>query len=116
MGKLFHCTIPHTPFDVVAWHGNYAPYKYDLNKFCAMNSVTFDHPDPSIFTVLTCPSDEVQYCTCDIYLFSLSLFYFILFCLYYILLYIDFSFVPILMLTSSSLMISLLFIFHIFYL
>ena len=59
MGKLFSCQQHHTPYNVVAWHGNYAPYKYDLRKFCAMNSVTFDHPDPSIFTVLTCPSDEV---------------------------------------------------------
>ena len=59
-GKLFSCKLRHTPFDVVAWHGNYAPYKYDLRKFCAMNSVTFDHPDPSIFTVLTCPSSEVH--------------------------------------------------------
>ena len=59
-GKLFSCKLRHTPFDVVAWHGNYAPYKYDLRKFCAMNSVTFDHPDPSIFTVLTCPSSEVR--------------------------------------------------------
>ena len=60
MGSLFTCKQKHTPYNVVAWHGNYAPYKYDLRKFCAMNSVTFDHPDPSIFTVLTCPSDEVK--------------------------------------------------------
>ena len=45
-----------SPFNVVAWHGNYAPYKYDLSKFCPVNAVSFDHPDPSIFTVLTCPS------------------------------------------------------------
>ena len=45
-----------SPFNVVAWHGNYAPYKYDLSKFCPMNAVSFDHPDPSIFTVLTVPS------------------------------------------------------------
>jgi homogentisate 1,2-dioxygenase len=45
-----------SPFNVVAWHGNYAPYKYDLKKFCPVNSVAFDHPDPSIFTVLTVPS------------------------------------------------------------
>lgn len=42
-GKLFSAKQNHTPFDVVAWHGNYAPYKYDLAKFCAINSVTFDH-------------------------------------------------------------------------
>lgn len=43
-GQLFACALGHSPFDVVAWHGNYAPYKYDLRKFCCMNSVTFDHP------------------------------------------------------------------------
>ena len=41
---------------MVAWHGNYAPYKYDLARFCPLNAVAFDHPDPSVFTVLTCPS------------------------------------------------------------
>lgn len=55
-GRLFSATRSHTPFDVVAWHGNYVPYKYDLRKFCPMNTVRFDHADPSIFTVLTCPS------------------------------------------------------------
>ncbi|CDH58811.1 homogentisate-dioxygenase [Lichtheimia corymbifera JMRC:FSU:9682] len=55
-GKLFSAKQNHIPFDVVAWHGNYAPYKYDLAKFCAVNSVTFDHIDPSIFTVLTAKS------------------------------------------------------------
>ena len=44
-----------SPFNVVAWHGNYYPYKYDLARFCPVNSVRVDHPDPSIFTVLTCP-------------------------------------------------------------
>ena len=46
----------HSPLDVVAWHGNYAPYKYDLARFKAIGSVSFDHRDPSIFTVLTSPS------------------------------------------------------------
>ncbi|KAI8870220.1 GD23768 [Ramicandelaber brevisporus] len=55
-GKLFTLTQDHSPFDVVAWHGNYAPYKYDLAKFCVVNSVSFDHLDPSIFTVLTVKS------------------------------------------------------------
>lgn len=50
------CAQDFSPFNVVAWHGNYAPYKYDLDKFCPMNAVGFDHADPSIFTVLTCPS------------------------------------------------------------
>lgn len=57
-GKLFTASLDHSPFDVVGWHGNYAPYKYDLSLFCAVNSVTFDHPDPSIYTVLTVPSSE----------------------------------------------------------
>lgn len=54
LGGLWAADQEHTPFDVVAWRGNYAPYKYDLARFCALNSVTHDHPDPSIFTVLTC--------------------------------------------------------------
>jgi homogentisate 1,2-dioxygenase len=56
-GKLWRAPIDHSPLDVVAWHGNYAPYKYDLARFNAVNTVTYDHPDPSIFTVLTSPSD-----------------------------------------------------------
>ena len=44
----------HSVFDVVAWHGNYAPYKYDLRNFHAVNTVTVDHSDPSIFTVTAC--------------------------------------------------------------
>lgn len=55
-GQLWETEIDHSPLNVVAWHGNYAPYKYDLTLFNAMNSVNFDHPDPSIFTVLTSPS------------------------------------------------------------
>ena len=51
------CLQTFSPFNVVAWHGNYVPFKYDLSKFCPVNSVSFDHPDPSIFTVLTVPSD-----------------------------------------------------------
>jgi homogentisate 1,2-dioxygenase len=43
LGKLFVAKQDHTPFDVVAWHGNYAPYKYDLAKFCVINSTSFDH-------------------------------------------------------------------------
>lgn len=53
-GRLFESLQSHSCFDVVGWHGNYVPYKYDLRKFNAMGTVTFDHPDPSIFTVLTC--------------------------------------------------------------
>ncbi|PHH85320.1 hypothetical protein CDD83_596 [Cordyceps sp. RAO-2017] len=55
-GRLFETRQPHTPFDVVAWQGNYYPYKYDLGRFNAIGSVSFDHPDPSIFTVLSAPS------------------------------------------------------------
>jgi homogentisate 1,2-dioxygenase len=56
-GGSFHiCEFDQSPLDVVAWHGNYVPYKYDLERFCPMNAVRFDHPDPSIFTVLTAPT------------------------------------------------------------
>lgn len=54
--RLFSCSQDHTPFDVVAWHGSYYPYKYDLARFSVLGSVLFDHPDPSLFTVLTAPS------------------------------------------------------------
>lgn len=55
-GDLFAAKQSHTPFDVVAWHGLYYPYKYDLGRFNAVGSISFDHPDPSIFTVLSAPS------------------------------------------------------------
>ncbi|HWD99688.1 MAG TPA: homogentisate 1,2-dioxygenase, partial [Bryobacteraceae bacterium] len=55
-GALWSAAIDHSPLDVVAWHGNYVPYKYDLAKFNCINTVSFDHPDPSIYTVLTAPS------------------------------------------------------------
>jgi homogentisate 1,2-dioxygenase len=57
-GSLWTSTLPHSPFDVVAWHGNAAPYRYDLTRFNTINTVSFDHPDPSIFTVLTSPGDS----------------------------------------------------------
>jgi homogentisate 1,2-dioxygenase len=53
LGKLWTAEIDHSPLDVVGWHGNYAPYKYDLAHFNCINTVSFDHPDPSIYTVLT---------------------------------------------------------------
>jgi homogentisate 1,2-dioxygenase len=56
LGRLWEASIDHSPLDVVAWHGNHAPYKYDLARFNCINSVSFDHPDPSIFTVLTSPT------------------------------------------------------------
>ena len=56
-GHLWRADIGHSPLDVVGWHGNCAPYRYDLRRFNAIGSISFDHPDPSIFTVLTAPSD-----------------------------------------------------------
>ncbi len=56
-GNLWSARIDHSPLDVVAWHGNYVPYKYDLARFNTINTVSVDHPDPSIFTVLTSPSE-----------------------------------------------------------
>jgi homogentisate 1,2-dioxygenase len=56
LGRLWAAEIDHSPLDVVAWHGNFAPYKYDLATFNCINSVSFDHPDPSIYSVLTSPS------------------------------------------------------------
>ena len=56
-GNLWRADIGHSPLDVVGWHGNYAPYKYDLRRFNAIGSISFDHPDPSIFLVLNSPSD-----------------------------------------------------------
>jgi len=68
-GRLWSAKIDHSPLDVVAWHGNYAPYKYDLAKFNVINTVSFDHPDPSIFTVLTSPSEIPGLANCDFVIF-----------------------------------------------
>jgi len=68
-GHLFKCVQEHSCFDVVAWHGNYVPYKYDLWKFCTVNSVAYDHMDPSIFTVMTAPSLNPGVAICDLALF-----------------------------------------------
>lgn len=68
-GNLWSCEIDHSPLDVVAWHGNYAPYKYDLRRFNTIGSISFDHPDPSIFTVLTSPSGEAGVANCDFVIF-----------------------------------------------
>ncbi|KAL6232247.1 Homogentisate 1,2-dioxygenase [Aspergillus navahoensis] len=67
--RLFSARQDHTPFDIVAWHGNYYPYKYDLGRFNTMGSVSFDHPDPSIYTVLTGPSDHVGTAIADFVIF-----------------------------------------------
>jgi homogentisate 1,2-dioxygenase len=56
LGSLWETELDHSPLDVVAWHGNLAPWRYDLARFNTINTVSFDHPDPSIFTVLTSPS------------------------------------------------------------
>ncbi|KAL4949274.1 Homogentisate 1,2-dioxygenase [Aspergillus filifer] len=66
---LFSARQDHSPFDVVAWHGNYYPYKYDLGRFNTIGSVSFDHPDPSIYTVLTGPSDHVGTAIADFVIF-----------------------------------------------
>ena len=67
---VFHVTaIGHSPLDVVAWHGNYAPYKYDLRTFSPVGAIGFDHPDPSIFTVLTAPSGEAGTANIDFVIF-----------------------------------------------
>ncbi len=68
-GNLWSCRIDHSPLDVVGWHGNYAPYKYDLRRFNTIGSISFDHPDPSIFTVLTAASSEVGTANCDFVIF-----------------------------------------------
>lgn len=68
-GKLWGTELRHSPLDVVAWHGNYAPYRYDLNHFQAVNTVTFDHSDPSIFTVLTSPSEVPGFANVDFVIF-----------------------------------------------
>jgi homogentisate 1,2-dioxygenase len=68
-GHLFETTQNHSPFDVVAWHGNYVPYKYNLNNFMTVNTVSFDHCDPSIFTVLTCQSTRPGVAVADFVIF-----------------------------------------------
>ncbi|MBJ7484546.1 homogentisate 1,2-dioxygenase [Brevundimonas sp.] len=68
-GGLWSTTLDHSPFDVVAWHGNLAPCRYDLRRFNTINTVSFDHPDPSIFTVLTSPSEIPGTANCDFVIF-----------------------------------------------
>ncbi len=66
---LWQAPVDHSPFNVVAWHGNYAPYKYDLRLFNTINTVSYDHPDPSIFTVLTSPSESPGTANLDFVIF-----------------------------------------------
>ena len=68
-GRLWTAAIGHSPLDVVAWHGNYTPYKYDLARFNTVNSVSYDHPDPSIFTVLSAASDTAGTANVDFVIF-----------------------------------------------
>ncbi len=68
-GQLWSTRLDHSPFDVAAWHGNLAPYRYDLRRFNAIGTVSFDHPDPSLFTVLTSPSDMPGTANCDFVIF-----------------------------------------------
>ncbi|KAK4285900.1 hypothetical protein QN277_002530 [Acacia crassicarpa] len=68
-GELFTAVQDFSPFNVVAWHGNYVPYKYDLSKFCPYNTVLFDHSDPSINTVLTAPTDKPGVALLDFVIF-----------------------------------------------
>ncbi len=68
-GQFHETKIGHSPLDVVAWHGNYAPCKYDLRNYCPIGSILFDHPDPSIFTVLTAPSGVPGTANIDFVLF-----------------------------------------------
>jgi homogentisate 1,2-dioxygenase len=68
-GRLWTTLLDHSPLDVVAWHGNLAPYRYDLRRFNVVNTVSFDHPDPSIFTVLTSPSETYGTANVDFVIF-----------------------------------------------
>ena len=68
-GRFHETEIGHSPLDVVAWHGNYAPYKYDLRTFSPVGAIGFDHPDPSIFTVLTAPSETPGTANIDFVIF-----------------------------------------------
>ena len=68
-GRFWSAPMKHSPFNVVAWHGNLAPLKYDTANFMTIGSISFDHPDPSIFTVLTSPSDTPGTANCDFVIF-----------------------------------------------
>ena len=68
-GHLWRTELTHSPLDVVAWHGNYAPYKYDLRRFNTIGSISYDHPDPSIFLVLQAPSENPLFGNIDFAIF-----------------------------------------------
>ena len=69
LGELWDCELDHSPLNVVAWHGNNVPYKYDLRRFNTLGTVSFDHPDPSIFTVLTSPTSVPGLANLDFVIF-----------------------------------------------
>ncbi|WP_433855619.1 homogentisate 1,2-dioxygenase [Streptomyces kronopolitis] len=69
-GHLWTATYDHSPLDVVAWHGNHVPYVYDLRRFNVLGSISYDHPDPSVFTVLTSPSDTPGLAGVDFVVFA----------------------------------------------
>lgn len=69
LGELWGCELPHSPLDVVAWHGNNVPCKYDLRRFNTLGSISYDHPDPSIFTVLTSPGSTPGMAEMDFVIF-----------------------------------------------
>ncbi|MEU7228343.1 homogentisate 1,2-dioxygenase [Streptomyces chrestomyceticus] len=69
-GNLWQATYDHSPLDVVAWHGNHVPYVYDLRRFNVIGSISYDHPDPSVFTVLTSPSDTPGLAGVDFVVFA----------------------------------------------
>lgn len=69
-GNLWSATYDHSPLDVVAWHGNLVPYVYDLRRFNVIGSISYDHPDPSVFTVLTSPSDTPGLAGVDFVVFA----------------------------------------------
>jgi homogentisate 1,2-dioxygenase len=69
MGSLWTTTLDHSPLDVVAWHGNLVPWRYELARFNTIGSISFDHPDPSIFTVLTSPSETPGRANADFVIF-----------------------------------------------
>jgi homogentisate 1,2-dioxygenase len=68
-GRLWTTTLDHSPLDVVAWHGNLAPCRYELSRFNTMGTISYDHPDPSIFTVLTSPSESPGRANADFVIF-----------------------------------------------
>ena len=68
-GNLWAADMDHSPLNVVGWHGNFAPYKYDTARFMCLGSASYDHPDPSIYTVLTAPSDVAGIANIDFVIF-----------------------------------------------